>query len=97
MTNAIVEALKAALGVLAGVLPDKWANLVRMVRGLLDFVNFPATDPRTEKIAEIVAGLLTDLEQAMTLTDATAQEKARLVIENKFFRAWVELSPGGGV
>lgn len=96
MGNAIVEALKAALGVLAGILPERWSALVQMVQGLLNLVKFPASDPRTEKVAKLVAGLLTDLEHAMTL-EASAQETARLVIENKFLRAWAELSPGGGV
>lgn len=95
MTNAVLEALKAALGVVAGILPDKWGNLIRMIQGLLNMFNFPPSDPRTEQVAGIVAGLLKDVEEAMKL-DASAQEKARLVIENRALRAIVELTPGGG-
>lgn len=96
MTNAILEALKAALGVIAGFLPEKWGNLVRMIQGLLAAFNFPASDPRTERVAGIVTDLLKDIAEAMKL-DASAQEKARLVIENRALRAIVELTPGGGV
>lgn len=96
MTNAVLEALKTALGVVAGLLPDKWAGLVRMIQGLLSMFNFPPSDPRTERVASIVAELLKDVGEAMKL-DATAQEKARLVIENRALRAIVELTPGGGV
>lgn len=96
MTNAILEALKAALGVIAGFLPEKWAGLIRLVQSLLGTINVPPGDPRTEKVAKLVADLLQDVESAMQL-DASAQETARLAIENRFLRAWVELSPGGGV
>lgn len=96
MTNAVLEALKAALGLVAGLLPEKWAGLVRMIQGLLNMFNFPASDPRTERVASIVADLLRDIGEAMKL-DATAQEKARLLIENRALHAIVQLSPGGGV
>lgn len=96
MTNAVLEALKAALGVVAGILPEKWGNLVRMIQGLLGMFDFPPADPRTERVAEVVAQLLKDVGEAMKL-DAAAQEKARLVIENRALRALVELTPGGGV
>ncbi|MFA5552079.1 MAG: hypothetical protein WDA03_10760 [Trueperaceae bacterium] len=96
MTNAVLEALKAALGLVAGLLPEKWAGLVRMIQGLLNMFNFPASDPRTERVAGIVAELLRDIGEAMKL-DATAQERARLVIENRALRAIVELTPGSGI
>lgn len=96
MTNAVLEALRAALGVVAGLLPDKWAGLVRMIQGLLGVFNFPPADPRTEKVAQIVADLLKDVGEAQQL-DATAQERMRLVIENRALRSIIELTPGGGV
>lgn len=94
--NGILEALKAALGVIAGLLPEKWAGLIRLVQSLLGMINVPPGDPRAEKVAKLVADLLLDIENAMQL-DVSAQETARLAIENRFLRAWVELSPGGGV
>lgn len=94
--NGILEALKASLGLLANFLPERWGTLVRMISSLLSMFDFPPSDPRTEKVAAIVADLLRDVDEAMKL-DAAAQERMRLVIENRALRAIIELSPGGGI
>lgn len=94
--NHLLEAAKAAMRLLARLLPETWQSLANLVIGLLDMLDLAPGDPRTERVAELIADLMNDMDAAMDLPDATAQEKARLVLENRFMRAWFELSPGGG-
>lgn len=95
--NPVLQAVLAALKLASHLLPENLRGVAQFVAGLLGNLQIPASDPRTEKIAKLVADIMTDLDAALDLPDANAQYAARLAIENKFMRAWIELSPGQGV
>ncbi len=93
--NAVLKAIQAAVSLAAGLLPEKFRPVAQLIAGLLGTLNLPAGDPKVERVAAIVAELMTDLEAATKLPDATAQDAARAVLENRAHRALVEIVGGG--
>lgn len=93
--NPVLKAIQAALQLAAGFLPERFRAVVLLVSSLLGTLNIPPADPKVGKVAQLVADLIADLQAALELTDSDAQESARLLAENRFLRAWSQLTPGG--
>jgi len=94
--NAALQIVLAAFGVVAKVAPAPFNAIATLVITLLGHVDLPAGDPRAEKLAAALAAALDDMKDALDIEDASLREAARLAIENRILRAWVEVSPGRG-
>ena len=93
--NNLIRLLKALLELGAQWLPEGLRGTVKLVTGLLGGLTIGESDPRASRVAQLVAELVEDMTRALSLPDAGAVEAARLALEHKFLRAWVELFPGG--
>lgn len=94
--NAVLKALLAALQLATNWLPPAFRPVAQLIAGILGTMNLPEGDPKTEKAAEIISGLVMDLDAALQIEDIEAQTAARLTLENRAHRALVELVGGGG-
>lgn len=95
--SGVIAALLAALGVVGKLAPPPFDSLAQLIVTLVGRLDLPAGDPRAEAIAKVLAEALDDMKAALDIPDASARDAARLAIENRVLRAWVELTPGGGI
>lgn len=95
--NAVLRALLAALQLATNWLPPAFRPVAQLIAGILGTLNLPPGDPKTDRAAEIIAGLVLDLDAALQIEDVEAQTAARLVLEQRAHRALVELVGEGGV
>lgn len=95
--NAVITTLLAALGVIGKLAPPPFNSLAALIVSLLGRVELPPGDPRADAITRLLADALDDMKAALDIPDAGARDAARLAIENRILRAWVELTPGGGI
>lgn len=95
--NAVLRALLAALQLASNWLPPAFRPVAQLIAGILGTLNLPEGDPKTERAAEIIAGLVIDLDAALQIEDIEAQTAARLLLENRAHRALTELVGSSGV
>lgn len=93
--NAVLRALLAALQLATNWLPPAFRPVAQLIAGILGTLNLPEGDPRTERAAAVIADLVLDLDAALQLPDAGAQEAARLLLEQRAHRALADLVGGG--
>lgn len=93
--NAVLRALLAALQLASNWLPPAFRPVAQLIAGILGTLNLPEGDPRTERAAAVIADLVLDLDAALQLPDAGAQEAARLLLEQRAHRALADLVGGG--
>lgn len=95
--NPVLGVLQLVLRYMSKLLPENIRPFVGWVADLLGTLNLPPSDPRVNQVAELVAQLIKDIEALDAIQDVAAREKARLILENRFGRAWIALSMSGGV
>ena len=95
--NAVLKALLAALQLATNWLPPAFRPVAQLIAGILGTLNLPEGDPKTERAAEIIAGLVLDLDAALQIEDIEAQTAARLLLENRAHKALADLVGSGGV
>lgn len=96
MENPILGVIQQALLLLSKALPKDIQPLVSWVAQLVGSLKLPATDPRVTKVAAMTEQLLVDIAELQGMKDGSARDMARLIIENRFGRAWIEAGLSGG-
>lgn len=93
--NPIAKALQEVIRFLAEYLPESARPFVDLVANLLGGLDIPISDPRMAQVAQLVAELIVDLNTLGAIEDANVAQRARLLAENRFTRAWRELGLEG--
>lgn len=95
--NPVAQMIRQMLLLLSTTLPENLRPFLNLVAMLVGNLNIPVSDPRIEKVAELVAQLAVDIQNLGALEDADARMKARLLLENRFHTAWAQLSLEAGI
>lgn len=93
--SVVIQALAAALRLAAEFVPEKFKGILQLAASLITNLKLGPSDPRVEKVAELVTELTEKLKDALKITDSDARETARLLLENQFLRGYAALVEGG--